>query len=788
MQKSEVNYSKVKNRYLDDVVTIDAKTIFIAIVGFLLSRSMIIGLFVPFGMALFVVSIKLNKYKITIFTTVLLGTLTADVNFESKIKYIGIMLIFTMMSRYIRKCKSNISLASFTMSIMIALSTIQIVLTKAYTYDAIGYLIESMILFVGVYILSYALDLIININNKTIIKPEEIIALSFMSIFTIMGIGDFSIFSVSIMSVLANIIILTASIIGGSVSGAITGIIVGIAFMLNSVVTSVYMGIYAFSGLIGGFFNKINRVICILTYTSTWLIVYLYIGNVSSNKEKILELLIASLIVVAIPKNFLNKIENLFRISSQPNDIVNDYLTRNKDIANNKLIDMYKAYDELANVFDSIRQKEKVVDANDVASIIDFVHKDKCSKCSMKRKCWEVKFNYTYTMLNNILSRLEDVGELKLSDIDDEFKKECISPEEVVQITNYYYKMFVIDYNWSVKFAESRKLIVNQIKSVSQSLESLSKEFSSSDIIDLAKEKEIYTQLQRYSINVDKVTYVNKLNNDFEIVIDKRICSSGQACENHITKVVSEFVGEKLSCQKIGCRSLSGKCSVRLNKSQKYRAITEVARMPRSGYVFCGDNNTHMEINNGKYMVALSDGMGKGKKANKESAITIDILEKMIDANIDEEAVINTINNMLLLKSEEDEMFSTLDLGIIDLKRGILKTIKMGACSTYIKRKENKVDLISSASFPVGILSEIGVDKKSVNIEMGDLIVMVSDGILDAGIKNNLGDNWLIYFLKELSTSNPKEIADKILDRALEIQNQIVEDDMTVLVTKICKE
>ena len=64
---------------------------------------------------------------------------------------------------------------------------------------------------------------------------------------------------------------------------------------------------------------------------------------------------------------------------------------------------------------------------------------------------------------------------------------------------------------------------------------------------------------------------------------------------------------------------------------------------------------------------------------------------------------------------------------------------------------------------------------------------MVSDGILDAGKNNNLGDNWLIYFLQKIKTTNRKEIANLILDRALEIQDGVVEDDMTVLVTKVCR-
>ena len=85
-----------------------------------------------------------------------------------------------------------------------------------------------------------------------------------------------------------------------------------------------------------------------------------------------------------------------------------------------------------------------------------------------------------------------------------------------------------------------------------------------------------------------------------------------------------------------------------------------------------------------------------------------------------------------------------LDLGIIDLKKGTLETIKMGACSTYIKRNDKDIDLISSSSLPVGILSDIKLDRKITKVNYGDYIIMVSDGILDAGKNNNLGHNWLI--------------------------------------------
>ena len=184
--------------------------------------------------------------------------------------------------------------------------------------------------------------------------------------------------------------------------------------------------------------------------------------------------------------------------------------------------------------------------------------------------------------------------------------------------------------------------------------------------------------------------------------------------------------------------------------------------------------------------ILLKNDFGIKETIKQPIAISIncDIFENLMEAKIDKEIVINTINNMLLLKSSE-EIFSTLDLGIIDLKKGRLETVKMGACSTYISRENKDVDLISSSSLPVGILSEINLDRHNVKVKNGDYIIMVSDGIVDAGKNNDFGENWLIYFLKKLNTNNPKEIANQILDRALELQLGAVDDDMTVLVTKV---
>ncbi|MEG1284402.1 MAG: stage II sporulation protein E [Romboutsia sp.] len=781
MQRSEMLLKNNKSIGLK----LDTITIIFMIMGFLLSRSILVESMAPLGVAFFIYISKVDRYKIPVFMGTLMGILLSLNDTVYIIKYSVCLVLFMIMSKKLKEINSLPKVALIGSLVVLFISVGQAFLSSRYMYDLFIAGMEGVITFIAIYIFSFGVSFLSNLKNKISVRTEEAISISLLITFSIMGIGGLSLFGVSVRSVLATVLILVASIVGGGTIGATSGVMVGIAFLINNITTAIYMGIYSFAGLVSGAFNKINRYFCILGYILSWIIIYSYTSGIGSNIMEFRDILIACLIVILLPDKFFAKVEKIIKSNVASNDVVYDYIRRSKNLTNNRLMNMYKAYDELADTFDRIREKEKILDQRDIASVVDMIHNDECKTCGMKRMCWENKFNHTYSMMYNILESLEEHGQITINNIPEDFRKECMKPESIVKISNYYYKMFVLDYNWSSKFSESRKLIANQIRTISKSIENLSKDLESNIMLDLEKEKSIYDELDRYGIGVDRVTYITKNRDEFEINIEKKTCRDCKMCEKKLIDIVSDMVGETLSAQKIGCHPLGERCKISLSKAQKFKAVTDVSSMSRDGHVYCGDNYTHMEINDGKYMMAISDGMGKGQKAYEESSITIDILEKMVDAKIDDEIVINTINNMLLLKSS-DEMFSTLDLGIMDLKRGYLETIKMGACSTYIKRENGEVDLISSSSLPVGILSDINLDRQQVKVKDGDYIVMVSDGIIDAGKNKNLGDNWLIYFLQKIDTTNPKEISNMILDRALDIQCGEVEDDMTALVTKIC--
>ena len=779
VKNKTMNLNKIKlNRY------INIKTVIFILLGFFLSRFTIVDGVAPFGIAFFLFFIKFDQYKYPVFLSTLAGVLLSFNDISSVIKYSICLVIILIFSNKIKKLDSISKISLLGAIILLPMSLGEVAYySNNNVYDYIVVFMEFVVTFISSYIFSFGIKFLLNNKSKMYISPEEVVSLSLLVAFSIIGMGDIGLFGVSVRGVLATVLILTASILGGSTLGATSGVIVGLGFMISNVVSALYMGVYSFAGLVSGAFNKLNKYISIIGYLLSWIIIYSYTSGITSNLSQIIDIAIGCLIVSLIPKSFFSKMEKLVKTKVDSNEAVYEYITRSKNITSSKLMNIQRVYNELANTFDKVRERDKIIDQRDVATIIDMIHNDECKYCSMQRICWESKFNYTYNLIYEMIEKIED-GEISERDIPDKFRKECMKPEIIIKVANYYYKMYALDYDWNMKLCETRNVISKQIRDISKSIESISKSLDQDIMLNLDKEKEIFDELQRNNIIVDKVNYIQENNEDFKITIEMKNCRDGCLCDEKLLKIISDFVGESLDIQKIGCHCLGENCKVILTKAEKFKVVTEVATMSRDGHIFCGDNYTFMEIYEGKYMMAISDGMGKGKKAYDESSVTIDILENMMEAKIDKEIVINTINNMLLLKSSE-EIFSTLDLGIIDLKKGRLETVKMGACSTYISRENKDVDLISSSSLPVGILSEVNLDRHNVKIKDGDFIIMVSDGIVDAGKNNDFGENWLIYFLKKLTTANPKEIANQILDRALELQLGDVEADMTVLVTKV---
>lgn len=175
----------------------------------------------------------------------------------------------------------------------------------------------------------------------------------------------------------------------------------------------------------------------------------------------------------------------------------------------------------------------------------------------------------------------------------------------------------------------------------------------------------------------------------------------------------------------------------------------------------------------------LSDGMGSGAGACRDSENLVEVLESLIEAGFRKESAIRLINTLFVM-SYEGKKFTTLDMTAIDLYSGNCEIVKNGAAATFIKRGD-EVETIFSSALPMGIYMEAEPESIETSLSDGDMVIMVSDGVVDAFPGDNK-EFYLENILQNINSSNPSDVANGVLMQALSRNARQASDDMSVLV------
>ena len=203
----------------------------------------------------------------------------------------------------------------------------------------------------------------------------------------------------------------------------------------------------------------------------------------------------------------------------------------------------------------------------------------------------------------------------------------------------------------------------------------------------------------------------------------------------------------------------------------KYIALTGVSRAVKEGEKVSGDQYATMESEKGKLILLLSDGTGSGEDASRGSGRVMDLMEKMLEASV------NLLNSALYAQNEEDD-HPTIDLCSLDLYTGECEICKVGGVATFWKTS-GRVLCVGGESLPLGIFQKVQIERQMCQIRPGDLLVMMTDGVLDM---MEDGEERMAQVLEGLQEQNPQEIAEKILSYAICASEGRIRDDMTVFV------
>lgn len=210
----------------------------------------------------------------------------------------------------------------------------------------------------------------------------------------------------------------------------------------------------------------------------------------------------------------------------------------------------------------------------------------------------------------------------------------------------------------------------------------------------------------------------------------------------------------------------------------KFRPEITFCQEPKKGQAVSGDTFIHFE-KQGKYFVILCDGMGHGETALSQSRLTARLFGEFLKAGFRKEVAVNMINSTLAMNTDK-ESFSTVDLLEIDMETGKCEFLKIGSAQSFLKTKAG-IEEISSKALPVGILESIEVETGERELKNNDVILMVSDGIGEAG-EGVMKSEWIKKMLM-LENRSDEDIL-KLITEGARARSR-TEDDLTGVMIRI---
>ncbi|MCH6267864.1 SpoIIE family protein phosphatase, partial [Neobacillus citreus] len=365
-----------------------------------------------------------------------------------------------------------------------------------------------------------------------------------------------------------------------------------------------------------------------------------------------------------------------------------------------------------------------------------------------------------------------------------EWEKLCSRPKKVYETIAQELTFYQANIKLKKKVHESRKLVADQLLGVSEVMNNFAKEIQRERENYYKQEEQIMEAMQGFGIHIEQVEIYSLEPGNVDIEMSVPFCNGHGECEKLIAPMLSDILGETIVVRLEECATYpNGFCHVVFRSSKAYTVDTGVAHAAKDGGLVSGDSHSTIELGLGKMALAISDGMGNGERAHYESDETLKLLQKILQSGIEEKIAIKSVNSILSLRTT-DEIFSTLDLAMIDLKNASAKFLKIGSTPSFIKRGK-KVIKIQASNLPMGILQDFEVDVVDEQLKAGDLLIMMSDGVFEGPKHVENYDLWMKRKILELETDDPQEVADLILEDVIRSKSEIIDDDMTVMVAKI---
>lgn len=630
--------------------------------------------------------------------------------------------------------------------------------------------IEAVLSGAAAYFISVSVQLADEKRGISAYTRQETASLVMTGCVLILAFGSLTFENISLGRIIAITAVLLCARYGGVNGGAVCGIATGAVFSIASRAQGFVCGGFAFGGLIAGMFAPVGKLGCAIAFLISNGIMSLAFGQNTQLAAVLIESLIGSVVFMILPKEVGNIISPVF--SNEKNSSLGETLRKNIVM---RLDFASKAIYNVRNDVNSVSDKLKNLYSPSFSVVCENVEKEVCNNCGLKTYCYEHRQGVTRDDFFRLEELLEAQGRISESDVEDAFVKNCCKKGEIARSMNLNYREYLSAIEAQRRVSDVRGVVAGQFSGVSDILSDLSDEFKNTMRCDLDSSERIISALS--ALGAIPVECICLVSDGGRMSVELELSSKGDSklSKGTIMREVSKCCGRRFDLPTVTCegdRIRAALCEMPVYDVE----IGSDQHIANNGKL-CGDCLDYFNDGFGKTYALVCDGMGTGGRAAVDGNMAVSVMGRLLRSGLSADSSLQIVNSALMVKSE-DESLSTLDLTGVDLYTGKVTLKKAGAPATFV-RKNGRVMVREMPSLPVGILNGVKFSSDTVNLSSGDMVVMVSDGVITGDEK------WLEKLIKSWNEGSTQELARAVVDEAIKRRGDSPDDDITALAIRI---
>jgi stage II sporulation protein E len=754
-----------------------------AAICFLVGRANLLQGLVPFGPALFAVLLSRSRFSAGVGAGAVLVGLVSTIGLSQALPYAVVLaLLASSYARFRDRWLPTRQALTLALSLLLVrgLTTWA---SRGTWYDLGLVAFEALLAAVSSMIFAHGLPSAMDYEPGMVFSNEQLMSLGLITSVALVGTAGIPGGPLSPGEALGRYLGVLLAYTGGGTVGAAAGVLVATVGMVTGAGAAEQISILGFAGLLAGLLKEAGKPGAAVGYALGELVLSVYLLPDSFFAGQLLSPAIALLLFALTPSSWVGQVASLVPGTREQQGRQEDYEGRLRQAASGRLGELGAVMRELAVSFQEVAATVKTKDENRLNSLLGALAARVCENCNLYTSCWETEFFKTYQNTFELLSLAEAHGGLIKEDIPPGIRRQCRRLPELLTTINHLFDTYRINIEWKRRLDEEREVVAAQLSGMAEVMDNLALELkidvrNLGDITAAIKE-----ELVRHHVTAETVEAWKGYGGQLEVLVKDFSCPGGRECTNLLAALIGQAVGQPVKVSINGCRLRKPEegCVLKALPAPSYRFIAAGYSRPKVAGDVSGDSFSALELPDGRQALILSDGMGSGAKAAQESQTAVRLVERLLAAGLGKDVVLRTLNAVLALRSSE-ECFATLDLALLNPYTAVAEFIKVGSCPTFLRRGHT-VTVLNPGSPPLGILPVVSPAVIRKNMRNGDMLVMISDGVLEVRGERAAGIDWLLNYLKH-SSEDPEQLALSILDLAQRRAGG-VRDDMTVLTVSV---